>query len=77
MATKQSPTKDDPKKKQAEIEAAQAELKAATDKHEAVVSALSRLGASAPDKRMAQAEKKKVDHALREAQRRLREAQGA
>lgn len=62
---------------QARIEQARAQLKAATERHQAVVSALSRLGASAADKRMAQAEKKKVDHALREATRLLKEAQSS
>jgi hypothetical protein len=77
MVTKHSPgdsvtNKADP---EAKLQEALARLKAATEKHEAVISALSRLGASAQEKRLAQAEKKKVDHALREAQRLLREAQ--
>lgn len=62
---------------EARIEQARAQLKAATERHEAVVSALSRLGASAEEKRAAQAEKKKVDHALREATRLLKEAQSS
>jgi len=77
MVTKPSPEKRVTSKADAEakIEQARAQLKAATERHEAVVSALSRLGASAQDKRQAQAEKKKVDHALREATRLLKEAQ--
>jgi GTPase involved in cell partitioning and DNA repair len=77
MAAKPSPEKSVTNKAdaQARIEQARAQLKAATERHEAVVSALSRLGASAQDRRLAQAQKKKVDHALREATRLLKEAQ--
>ncbi len=50
-------------------------LKGASDRHAAVVAVLSRVGVSAQEKRLAQAEGKKVDHDLRDAKRLLREAQ--
>jgi hypothetical protein len=59
------------------LQEAQARLQAATERHAAVVSALSRLGASPQDKRQAQAESKKVEHELREAKRLLQEAQAS
>ena len=52
-------------------------MKAATDRHAAVVGVLSRLGVSAQDKRLAQAESKKVDRDLRDAKKLLKEAQAA
>lgn len=77
MATKQPSNTNAPTPADAQdgLAAAQAQLQAATERHAAVTSALSRLGASAADKRQAQAEKKKVDHALREAQRLVAQAQ--
>ena len=78
MVTKAPPAKSVKNKDaEARLEQARAQLKAATERHEAVVSALSRLGASPADRRQAQAEKKKVDHALREATRLLKEAQSS
>ena len=76
---KKPPSKDTPPKvdSEAKLREAEARLKAASDRHDAVVSALSRLGASAQDKRQAQAESKKVEHELREAKRLLQEAQAA
>ena len=59
------------------LQEAQARLQAATERHAAVVSALSRLGASPQDKRQAQAESKKVEHELREAKRLFQEAQAS
>ncbi|MDB5752964.1 MAG: hypothetical protein JWP65_3385 [Ramlibacter sp.] len=78
MATKQSPAESVTKQAgaQAKLDAALAQLKTATDRQELVTSALSRLGASAEEKRFAQAEQKKVEHALREARRLVKEAQG-
>ncbi|WP_298930932.1 hypothetical protein [uncultured Ramlibacter sp.] len=52
-------------------------MKSATDRQAAVVSVLSRLAISAQDKRLAQAEGKKVDHELREAERLLSQAQAS
>ena len=75
MATRQSPTVTEQEGAKAKLQAAQAQLKTATDRQEAVTSALSRLGASAEEKRFAQAEQKKVEHALREARRLVKEAQ--
>jgi hypothetical protein len=60
---------------QARLQEAQARLKAATDRHAAVVSVLSRLGVSPQEKRLAQAESKKAEHDLREARRLLQQAQ--
>ena len=59
------------------LQEALARLKSATDRQAAVVSVLSRLGVSAQDKRLAQAEGKKVDHELREAKRLLGQAQAS
>ena len=66
------PAQPDP---QAKLQEAQARLKAATDRQAAVISVVSRLGVSAQDKRLAQAEGKKVEHELREARRSLQDAQ--
>jgi hypothetical protein len=68
------PTTPDP---QAILQEAEARLKTATERHAAVVSFLSRPGASAQDKRLAQSESKKVEHELREATLALQEAQAA
>ncbi|MCG2594229.1 hypothetical protein LZ009_15710 [Ramlibacter sp. XY19] len=59
------------------LQEAEARLKAATERHDAVVSFLSRLSTTPQDKRQAQAEAKKVDQELREAKRLLQEAQAA
>jgi hypothetical protein len=52
-----------------------ARVKDASDRHAAVIAVLSRVRVSAQEKRLAQAEGKKVDRDLREARRMLREAQ--
>jgi signal transduction histidine kinase len=62
---------------EARLQEAVARLKAATDKHDAMVSALSRVGVSAQERRFAQGEGKKVERELREARRLLQEAQAA
>jgi signal transduction histidine kinase len=67
-----APAQPDP---QAKVEEATARLKAATDRHDAVVSALSRVGVSAQERRYAQGESKKVERELQEAKRLLQEAQ--
>jgi hypothetical protein len=76
MVNKLSPGDSVPKDTAADakLQAALAQLKAATDRHEAMISVLSRVGVSAQDKRSAQAENRKIDHALREARRLVREA---
>lgn len=67
----------DPPGMQPNLQEALARLKSATDRQAAVVSVLSRLGVSAQDKRLAQAEGKKADHELREAKRLLGQAQAS
>ena len=57
------------------LQEAHARLKVASDRHAAVVAVLSRVGGSAQEKRLAQAEGKKIDHELRAARRSLQEAQ--
>jgi catechol 2,3-dioxygenase-like lactoylglutathione lyase family enzyme len=52
-------------------------MKSVTDRQAAVIAVLSRVGVSAQDKRLAQAENKKLDRDLREAKRLLEEAQAA
>lgn len=76
MVTKPEPGK--PLKEadaETKLQEALARMKLADDRHAAVVSVLSRLGVSAQEKRLAQAEGKKVDQELREAKRLLRDAQ--
>ena len=67
----------DGKNAEGSLQEAQARMKSATDRHAAVVDALSRLGASAQDRRLAQAQSKKVDQELRDARRALEEAEAA
>ena len=78
MATKQSPTSG-PKEAEAEsrLRDALAKLKEASNRHAAIVAALSRLGGSPQERRLAQSESKKVDRQLKDAKRLLREAQAA
>jgi hypothetical protein len=59
------------------LQEALARMKAASDRHAAIVAVTSRLGASAQERRFAQSEGKKVDRELSEAKRLLREAQAA
>jgi hypothetical protein len=76
MVTKPQPGK--PLKEadaEAKLQEALARMKLASDRHAAVVSVLSRLGVSAQEKRLAQAEGKKVEQELRDAKRLLRDAQ--
>ncbi|GAB3762252.1 hypothetical protein GCM10028796_13660 [Ramlibacter monticola] len=66
---------------QAEAEArlgeAQARMKAASERHAAIVAATSRLGVTPGERRLAQSESKKVDHEMRAARRLLAQAQAA
>lgn len=59
------------------LQEALARLKGATDRHAALVAVLSRVGVSPQEKRLAQAQSKKIDHDLRDARRLLQEAQAA
>ena len=72
---KKPTTKENPPAKADPLQEAQARLKAANDRHAAVVSVLSRLSTTPQDKRMAQAEAKKVDQEVRDAKRLLQESQ--
>lgn len=76
MATKQPPTTGS-KETEAEIKLreALAKMKEASDRHAAIVAAMSRLGVSPQERRLAQSESKKVDRQLSDAKRLLREAQ--
>ncbi len=60
-----------------DLQEALARMKSATERHAALVGVLTRLGVSAQDKRLAQAESKKVERELREAQRMLGEVQAS
>lgn len=76
MVTKPEPGK--PLKEadaETKLQEALTRMKLASDRHAAVVSVLSRLGVSAQEKRLAQAQGKKVDQELRDARRLLRDAQ--
>lgn len=61
--------------KEKKLQEAMDRMKSATDRQAAIIAVLSRVGVSAQDKRLAQAESKKVDRDLREAKRLLQEAQ--
>ncbi len=76
MVTKPTPGKAS-KEADAEtnLQEALARLKTATDRHDAVVAVLSRVGVSAQEKRSAQVESKKVERDLRDAKRLVQEAQ--
>ena len=76
MVDKPKPAKKGPSNEK-KLEEAQARMKAVTDRQAAVVGVLSRVGVSAQDKRLAQAEGKKLQGELREAKRLLDEAQAA
>jgi hypothetical protein len=62
---------------QAGLQEALDRVKAAMDRQAAVVKILSRVGVSAQEKRLAQAEGKKIERDLREARRLLQQAQQA
>lgn len=59
------------------LQEALAKVKAASDRHAAIVAATSRLGATPGERRLAQSERKKVDRELQDARRLLQEAQAA
>ena len=54
---------------------AAARMKAVSERHAAIVAAMSRLGVTPGERRLAQSESKKVEHELRDAKRLLAEAQ--
>lgn len=78
MASKQPPSTA---ATEAEIETklrqALATMKAASDRHAAIVAVMSRLRVTPAARRLAQSESKKVDRELHDARRALREAQAA
>jgi hypothetical protein len=59
------------------LQEALAKMKAATDRHAAVVAVMSRLRVSPAERRLAQSESRKVDRELQDARRSLREAESA
>lgn len=78
MATKQPPTTDATKAEaESKLREALVTMKAASDRHAAVIAVMSRLGVSPQERRHAQSESKKVDAQLSDAKRLLREAQAA
>jgi hypothetical protein len=77
MVTKQPPTIATEAKTETKLREALAAMKAASDRHAAVVAGISRLGMSPQERRPAQAESKEVDRQLSVAKRLLREAQAA
>jgi len=78
MATKQPPTTGETEAAgETRLQEALAKMKAASDRHAAIVAVMSRLGVSPQERRLAQSESKKVDRELNDAKRLLREAQAA
>lgn len=78
MATKQPRTTDAAKPDpDTRLQEARAKLKAATDRHAAIVDVTSRLRVSPQERRLAQSESKKVERELQDAKRLLREAEAA
>jgi hypothetical protein len=78
MATKQPPaTGATQAQAETRLSEATAKMKAASDRHAAIVAVMSRLGASPQERRLAQSESRKVDRELNDARRLLREAQAA
>jgi hypothetical protein len=74
MSKTSTPAKG-PADAEAKLQEAQDRLKAANDRHAAIVTVLSRVGGSPHEKRMAQAESKKVARDMQDAKRLLEEAQ--
>lgn len=78
MAPKQRPTTGTTRAEaETRLRDAQAALKAATDRHAAIVAVMSRLRASPQERRLAQSQVKKVERELLDARRLLQEAQAA
>ena len=78
MASKKPP-KTGATESEAEIKLreALARVKAASDRHAAIVAVMTRLSGTPGERRLAQSESKKVEHELNDAKRALREAQAA
>lgn len=78
MATKQTPPNGATEaESETKLREALERMKAASDRHAAIVAVMSRLGASPEERRLAQSESRKVDRELNAAKRLLREAQAA
>jgi hypothetical protein len=78
MASKQPPTTGTAETEaETRLSEALARLKAVSERHAAIVAAMSRLGATPGERRLAQSQSKKVDHELRDAKRLLAQAQAA
>lgn len=78
MARKQPPTTGATQADaQTRLPDALAKMKAASDRHAAIVAVLSRLGSSPQERRLAQSEAKKVERELHDAKRLLQEAEAA
>lgn len=78
MASKQPRTTDASEPKaNTKLQEALAKMKAATDRHAAIVAITSRLRVSPQERRLAQSESKKVERELQDAKRLLREAGAA
>jgi hypothetical protein len=78
MASRKTPATDTTEAQaETQLQEALAKMKAATDRHAAVVSVMSRLRASPQERRLAQSESRKIDRELQDARRLLREAEAA
>lgn len=78
MASKQPQTTDAAEAAaETKLREAHARMKAATDRHAAIVAAMSGLHVSPQERRLAQSESKKVERELQDARRLLQEAQAA
>ncbi len=78
MASKKPPTTGATETAaQTRLREAQDKVKAATERHAAIVAVMSRLSATPQERRLAQSESRKVEHELHEAKRLLREAEAA
>jgi hypothetical protein len=78
MASKKPPAADATEAEaETNLHEALVRMKAATDRHAAVVAVMSRLRVSPQERRLAQSESRKVDRELQDARRLLREAETA
>jgi len=76
MASKRPPTTGTAETEaETRLREALARMKAVGERHAAIVAAMSRLGVTPGERRLAQSESKKVEHELRDAKRLLAEAQ--
>lgn len=78
MASKKPPTTGTAETAaETRLREAQEKVKAATERHAAIVAVMSRLSATPQERRLAQSQAKKVEHELHDAKRLLQEAQMA